>query len=286
MIRKFATVPGFAIALTAMFWMILAGATAVSAQQTPDPQTTAPQTTAPQAPAPQTPAQPAPAQQQPPAAQAPDSSQSSSQEVSDEELPRRKVKPREYKNWSFNVGGGGSLTDGTTATYVRGGGPIGAAGVARNYSKYFGFRLDFQWDDLPLRTSSLQLAQAPSATSHVYTFNLDPIINIPATKVWSGYIVFGPGFFHRSGSLESSGAVPGQACNGFWDWWGSCFNGHIPLNNHFLKANQNEFGYNLGAGIARKIRPNIELYGEVRYMHGKANNTTTDFRPITIGLRW
>src|ERR1700735_801670 len=155
MIRKFATVPGFAIASIAMFFMILAGAMAVSAQQTTDPQTPAPQT-----PAQQTPAQPAPAQQ-PPAAQAPDSSQSSTQEASDEEIPRRKVKPREYKNWSFNVGGGGSLTNGTTATYVRGGGPIGAAGVARNYSKYFGFRLDFQWDDLPLRTSSLQLAQAP-----------------------------------------------------------------------------------------------------------------------------
>jgi opacity protein-like surface antigen len=250
MIRKFATVPGFAIALAAMSLMILAGATAVSAQQTPD------------------------------------SSQSSSQEASDEEIPRRKVKPREYKNWSFNVGGGGSLTNGTTALYVRGGGPIAAAGVARNYSKYFGFRLDFQWDDLPLRTSSLQLAQAPGATSHVYSFNLDPIINIPATKVWSGYIVFGPGFFHRSGALDSSGAVPGSACNGFWDWWGSCFNGHIPLDNHFLKANQNEFGYNFGAGIARKIRPNLELYGEVRFMHGKANNTTTDLRPITIGLRW
>ena len=51
---------------------------------------------------------------------------------------------------SFNVGGGGSLSNGTTATYVRGGGPIGPPVLLLTDSKYFGFRLDFQWDDLPL----------------------------------------------------------------------------------------------------------------------------------------
>ena len=147
-------------------------------------------------------AQQPPAQQ--PSAQQP-ADQSSSQEASTEETTRtRKAKVHDYKNWTFNVGGGASLTNGTTTKFVRGGGIIGAAGVARNYGKYFGFRLDFQLDNLPLRNSALGLAQAPGATSHVYSFTLDPIINIPVTKVWSGYAVFGPGYFHRSGKLDSS----------------------------------------------------------------------------------
>src|SRR5690348_7924857 len=136
MIRKFVTVPAIGIVLAA----ILAGGTIVCAQQT-------------------TPAQQPPAQQPPDQGSTGQSSsgQSSSQEATPEDIgTRRKAKPKDYKNWSFNVGGGGSLTNGTTTKFVRSG-AVAAAGVARNYSKYFGLRVDFQWDNLPLRNSALAL---------------------------------------------------------------------------------------------------------------------------------
>ncbi|MBZ5688925.1 MAG: outer membrane beta-barrel protein [Acidobacteriia bacterium] len=261
MIRKLATIPG--VRYLAFFMTVLMGIAVVQAQQ--------------------------PSAQQPPAAQPqtqqqPD--QSSSQEASPEETTRPRNKPRDYKKWTFNVGGGASLPNGTTNTYVRGGGGIAAAGAARNYSRYFGLRLDFQFDNLPLRTSALELAQAPGATDHVYSLMLDPIINVPASKNWGGYLVFGPSFLHRSGKLDSSAAVPGSACNGFFTWWGHCFDGSLPINGNFLHSSQNEFGYNFGGGITRKIRPNMDLYVEFRYLHGKHNNITTDLRPITIGIRW
>jgi Outer membrane protein beta-barrel domain len=267
MIRKFATVPGIRVVLTAItFLTILAGAPAVRAQQ-PPPQTS-------------------PAQQ-PPAQQQADNQQSSGQETSPEEtMSRRKLKPREYKNWNFNVGGGAATYSGATRNFVRGGGIIGAAGVARNYSKYFGFRADFQFDNLPLRSSALEAAQAPGANSHVYTLMIDPIITLPVTKVWSGYIVFGPSYYHRSGKLDSSTAIPGSACNAFFTWWGRCFAGSLPLDGRFLTSSQNEFGENFGGGIARKINANVEIYGEYRLMHGTHNRITTDVRPITIGVRW
>jgi hypothetical protein len=263
MIQKFATVPGFRIVLGLILAAILAGATTVHAQQAP--------------------AQQAPAQQ--PSTQKP-ADQSSSQEASEEETTRqRKVKAHDYKNWQFNVGGGGSLTNGTTMKFARSG-AIAAAGVARNYSKYFGLRVDFQWDNLPLRNSALELAQAPGATSQVYSFTFDPIINVPVNKLWSGYIVFGPAYYHRSGKLDSSSVQPGTACNSFWSWWGTCFNGSVPLNREFLATSQNEFGLNFGGGIARKITPKFELYGEFRFLHGSGGGRTTDLRPITVGLRW
>jgi len=223
-------------------------------------------------------AQEAPAGQQP-AAPGPENPE-------DESTSRRKARPHDYKNWTFNVGGGANLPSGTTRTFVKGGGGVAGAGVARNYSKYFGFRLDFLWANLPLRTSALQAAQAPGATNHVYSLMLDPIFNIPVTKKYTGYFLIGEGYYHRSGKLDSSTFVPGSACNAFYTWWGSCFNGSVPLSGKFLKESQDEFGLNLGGGVARKVKGNLEVYGEYRYMHGKRNGITTDLRPITIGVRW
>jgi hypothetical protein len=234
-------------------------------------------------------AQQAPSQQAPTqttqAQQPPDQQSSTSQEASTEDSTKTKKK-KDYKNWTFNAGGGASLTNGTTAVFVRGGGGIAAAGVARNTSRYFGLRLDFQFDNLPLRNSALELAQARSATSHAYSLMLDPIINIPVSKNWGGYIVFGPSFIRRSGKLDSSTAIPGSACNPFFTWWGDCYAGSLPLSGKFLDAHQNEFGYNFGGAITRKIRPNVDFYAEFRYVHGKHNGISTDFRPITIGIRW
>lgn len=270
MIRKFVTVPAIGIVWAA----ILAGATTVCAQQT-----TPTQQAPPQQPSSQTPAGPSSADQS-------SAGQSSSQEATPEDIgTRRKVKPKDYKNWTFNVGGGVGLTNGTTTKFARSG-AVAAAGVARNYSKYFGLRVDFQWDNLPLRNSALALAQAPGATSQVYSFTFDPIINIPVNKIWGGYFVFGPSYYHRAGKLDSSSVVPGSPCNEFWNWWGTCFNGSVPINRQFLSASENEFGLNFGGGITRRITNKFELYGEFRYLHGSGNGRTTDLRPITVGLRW
>jgi opacity protein-like surface antigen len=278
MIRKFAGIPGFGIVQSSVLITVLVGVVTVHAQQTPAQQPSGDQSQTQQQPD----AQPSTSGQQPSSQES-----SSSQEASPEEIAReRKAKTHNYKDWVFNVGGGASLTSGTTHEFVRGGGGVGAAGVARNYSKYLGLRLDFQFDSLPLRTTALQAAQATGGHSQVYTLNLDPIINIPVTHDWGGYIVFGPGFYHRTGKLDSSTAIPGSACDPFFTWWGRCFAGSLPINGHFLTSSQNEFGYNFGGGVTRKIRSNIDFYAEFRFMHGSHGGITTDLRPITVGIRW
>ena len=273
MIGKFATVS----ALSLLIITILLGERGI-AQTTPSGQTPATPDSTAQQPAAQQPAAQQPAAQQPSSDQEPAEEESSSS--------RRKAKPRDYKLWSYNVGLGANLDSGTTKTYVRGGGGVATAGVARNANKYFGLRGDFFFADLPLRDSSLQLAQAGSASSYFFALTVDPVINIPVTKIWGGYLLFGPGYYHRMGSLSSVNAVPGSTCNGFYEWWGACPSVSIPLNSSFVNSSQNQFGYNVGAGITRKMPSGVELYAEYRLTHGSANGTTTDVRPITIGVRW
>jgi hypothetical protein len=270
MIRKFATVSRFRVVVALMSLVtILAGAATVRAQQTPAEQTPAQQPTA----------QPAPAQQ-------PDNHTTNQETSPEESTSMRRLKPREYKNWNFNAAVGANNTTGTTKLFARGGGLVGDAGVARNYSKYFGLRADFQFDNLPLRNSALGLAQAPSATSYVYSVMAGPIINIPVTKDWGGYLVFGPDYLHRGGKLDSSTAIPGAGCNTFFIWWGACLSNSLPTNGKFLSASQNDYGYYFGGGVTRKLRPHLEIYAEYRLVHGKQGSITTDFRPITLGLRW
>jgi hypothetical protein len=276
MIRKFAKVSGFRLVLTFIsLSTILTGAASLQAQQTPAEQT----------PAQQPPAQQAPAQQAP--AQQPDSQQPSGQEASPEEATSsRRVKPREYKNWSFNAGGGANILSGTTKTFVRGGGGVTAVGVARNYSKYFGLRADFQFDNLPLRNSALGLAQASGGSAHVYSLMGGPVINLPVNKDWGGYLVFGPGYFHRSGKLDSSTALPGAPCNSFFAWWGPCTGSSLPVDGNFLSSSLNQFGFDIGGGVTRRINQRFEIYAEYRLVHASGGGRTTDFRPITLGLRW
>lgn len=266
MIGKFATVSALTLTLVAI---LLAGQT--FAQTTPAE------------PAPAAPPQSPTRATQPPPDQQPTSGQEPAGEVSSS---RRKARPHDYKNWNFNVGAGANVDSGDTKTYVRGGGVVATVGAARNANKYLGLRADFIYANLPLRDSTLRLAQATGATTYVLAATLDPIINFPVTKLYSGYVLFGAGFYHRSGSLDSDTTVPGSACNGFWKWWGACSNFSVPLNGSFTDSSQNEFGYNFGGGITRKMPSGVEIYAEYRFTHGTHSGITTDFRPITVGVRW
>lgn len=279
MIRKPAVFSASRTVRVVCFTAILVGAAALAQtpdQSSPDQQSSTPQPSAQQ-----------PSAEQPQSAQQPANSQSGNEEATPEEAtPRHKVKPKQYKNWNFNVGGGANINSGATKTFVVGGGGSFGGGVARNASKYLGLRLDVGFNNLPLRQTAFLLAQATGGNAHVYTVTLDPIINIPVNRLWSGYIVFGPSYLHRSGKLDSSTALPGAACNPFFQWWARCFAGSLPLDVNFLHSSHNEFGYNLGGGVARKVYNNVEIYAEFRLIHGNHNNITTDVRPITLGVRW
>jgi Outer membrane protein beta-barrel domain len=271
MMGKFATASALTLLVLGGFSGMLAFAQTAPADQT--------QTSAEQAPA---------TNAQQPQSSTPSAQQSGSEEASQEEgpLPRQR-KPPDFNKWSYNLGAGANVDSGATKTFVRGGGVGGTVGVARNGNKYLGLRADFMYEDLPLKQSSLVLAGAQSAYSYLLSFTVDPIINIPVTSNFGGYVLFGPGYFHRGGTLNSDTAVPGTPCNSFYTWWnGLCPNVSLPLDGSFVHSSQNDFGYNIGAGITRKMPSGVEVYAEFRLIHGSANETTTDVRPITVGVRW
>ena len=129
---------------------------------------------------------------------------------------------------------------------------MGAAGVARNGNKYLGPRADSCLPNLPLRDSTQNLALATGATTHAYFLTLDPIIvNIPFTKQFSTYFLLSA-FLHRSENCNPTLRFQVRR-NSFWVWRGACQNSNFSLsqNGSFVNSSLNEFGYNVGAGVAQ-----------------------------------
>ena len=116
----------FASALTLLVLTTLLGAQGFAQATLPGQPAAAP------TPAAQQPAAQPPAAQQP-AAQQPASGQEPAEEVP---ISRRKARPKNYKNWTFDVGLGANLDSGATRSFVRQGGGVATAGVARNANKY------------------------------------------------------------------------------------------------------------------------------------------------------
>jgi len=205
-----------------------------------------------------------------------------------EPIPGRKPpRPPDYHKWTFTVGGGASLTSGTTNTFVKSGGGTVVAGAGRNINRILGVNLDFMWNNLPLRDSALILAQAPGAKANLYSLSLDPIFNIPITKHYGGFITTGLGWYHRSGELDSTTVVAGSPCNPFFQWWGSCVVNGIPPGKNVRSSTQDAFGGNIGFGLSYKLRPmGPRLYFEFAFHHASHNGIATNVRPITVSFRW
>ena len=202
MIRKFATVPGYRVVLTLIWMTILAGATTVHAQQTP--------------------AQPASGA----AAAARPAQQPDNQPVQQSGSFARRVDARAqaqsqglqelgHSTWAAERVSPAERPE-FCARRRRRRQPLASLATTTSISDS---ALDFQLDNLPLRDSALQLAQAPSATSHVYTLMLGPIINHSASPragadtLWAELVFFidpansipRPPFRDRPATLSSIG---------------------------------------------------------------------------------
>ncbi len=138
------------------------------------------QTTPPEQP----PAAPPATTQAPATQQAPGTPTAADQEPAEETTSSsRHKKIHDYKNWSYNVGAGANLDSGTTKTYVRGGGFVATAGVARNANKYFPGCAAISYSPISrCATFLLRLAQATGASSYFFGVTVDPVINIPVTQ--------------------------------------------------------------------------------------------------------
>ena len=103
------------------------------------------------------------------------------------------------------------------------------------------------------------------------------------------YFIGGGGWYHRSASLSEE-VVTGQgvSCSPEWLWWGfNCSSGLVTSNQTITSFSVSSMGANAGVGFTAKIgEPRYRFYVEARYNYAPTKNTTTQFIPITAGVRF
>ena len=60
----------------------------------------------------------------------------------------------------------------------------------------------------------------------------------------------------------------------------------IPLSGSFVNSSLNQFGYNVGAGVTRKMPSGVEIYVEFRLMHGSQQRHHHRFSSDYDRVRW
>jgi hypothetical protein len=213
--------------------------------------------------------------------------------------------------YTFFVGGGFTLPVGGSHSYLSTSYDI-QAGAGRNFNKTFGVQVEFDWANFGFQTAALnnQLAIYNSpplfanftqlgGTSHIWSFTLDPIMNVYTSDTFGAYVVGGGGFYHKTANFT----IPaiGEECYIY-----GCFT--YQANQTIDKYTSNAFGVNGGAGLTYKFSrfAGERFFVEARYVYtfnsprqfsyGDANgngfnvfpqnSAKTGFIPVVFGVRF
>ncbi len=194
-------------------------------------------------------------------------------------------------SWTFEAGGGFNAPISNSVTY---GGQF-TAGAGLNFNKYLAALIEYQFVDDKLPGYLIAEAGANGGYAHIWSFTIDPVIDLMPKATNDVYITGGGGFYRKVTSFTDPEET--EYCYYFCE---------IGTTNavvgHF---SSNQGGINFGAGFQRRIGgmygdSNTKLFVEARYVDvfspavmGSANGlgvtsvaANTRLIPVAVGVRF
>ena len=197
-----------------------------------------------------------------------------------------------------NVGGGVTFPVGNLGdTFDTGWN--GAIGVTFNVSPVVGIQAEYMYNRMngPERTFA-NLAPTPQAGDSVFiesnhpmhagTFNL--VLRSNSGGAVNGYVLFGPGVYHRIVQLTSPGVGIITVCDPYWL---ICYPEPVSTDVILGDRSSTDFGVNVGGGIT--FGHEAKFYVEARYHYvwgpkfeGISDSVSTNaaYFPLTFGFRF
>ena len=201
-----------------------------------------------------------------------------------------------FRHLAFEVGGGFNAPTNDSSPYITWGGNF-TAGAGVRISPYLQLLAEYQIIDDKLPGAMVHKTGARGGNAHIWSFTLDPVIDLFPKRANDIYVTGGGGFYRKMTNFTDPALV---------DWCGFYFCGIGVTDVIVGHFSSNQGGWNVGAGYARRIAPDydngrIKLFGEARYLdvlnpsvsgitpNGlKATSVPADTKlvPVTLGVRW
>jgi opacity protein-like surface antigen len=189
----------------------------------------------------------------------------------------------DYKRWNFDAGFGVAPVVGDSNRTLTTGWDF-QLGAGRNFSREFGVDIEYQFNGLGVDDRVLREFNVPDGNARVWSLTLNPILRIHPEKRLSGYVIGGPGFYRRTVEFTRPTLQQGFVIDPFF---GFVFPALIPADIVLGSFSENAAGFNIGGGIAYKLKDtNASLYVEPRYHWANTGDQHTALFPVTFGVRW
>lgn len=163
----------------------------------------------------------------------------------------------------INANLGGSMTVPVSSQFTSiGWGTVAGAGY--NFSEHHSIVGEFMFNRLYLTDQSIQAASAVDGHTDVYSITGNYRYELRG-KTFGTYFIGGGGWYYRTTS----------------------FNMPLSTTSALATSNSSAFGGNGGIGFTVKVgEPSYRFYVEARYHYAPHKNATTEFVPITVGIRY
>jgi hypothetical protein len=201
-----------------------------------------------------------------------------------------------FRHLAFEVGGGFNAPTNDSSPYITWGGNF-TAGAGYRFSPYLALMAEYQIIDDKLPGAMVAKTGARGGNAHIWSFTLDPVIDLFPKHANDIYVTGGGGFYRKMTNFTDPALV---------DWCGFYFCGIGVTDVIVGHFSSNQGGWNVGAGYTRRIAPDydngrIKLFGEARYLdvlnpsvsgitpNGlKATSVPADTKlvPVTLGVRF
>jgi hypothetical protein len=194
-------------------------------------------------------------------------------------------------SWTFEAGGGFNAPISNSVTY---GGQF-TAGAGLKFNKYLSTLIEYQFLDAKLPGYLIAEAGANGGYAHIWSFTIDPVIDLMPKASNDVYITGGGGFYRKVTSFTDPEET--EYCYYF------CEVGETnEVVGHF---SSNQGGFNVGAGFQHRIGSmygdsHTAIFVEARYLDvfspavmGSANGlgvtsvaANTQIIPVSVGVRF
>jgi hypothetical protein len=200
-----------------------------------------------------------------------------------------------FSRMTFEAGGGanGPLSDSNTEITWGGNFTVGAG---YRINPMFSVLTEYQFMDDKLPGSLIAEAGASGGNAHIWSFTVDPVVDLMPKSHNSIYVTGGGGFYRKVTNFTV--LEPSEYCTYFY-----CGIGYSPQVVGHYSSNQG--GWNIGGGFQHKMGgvygdSKMRLFAEVRYLdvmspavttsaNGLGTTTVpadTKLLPITLGIRF